>query len=245
MQYIKSFEDFINENLNESGPTKGTSTDFNLKDFKMFFGREYGYISHDIKDKDVQKFIDNNKEFKGKVRSLASVADQFQDYLVSQGLADVQESTVTESELITEARSVSTISKELESTASSMKSTVEKWKKAEGDKKDKFKDDLKKLTDKKRDLAKELTTAVKELDKYATLQVDESLINEASSSMTINDFSSAFEDFYISINGWLKNKNMDPDTVKDLREAFKHLDNAWKNEADAHGVNYKAFKMKF
>jgi len=97
MKHIQSFEDFVNENINESEPTKGTMTDFNLKDFKMFFGRQYGYISHDMKDKDIQKYIDDNKvDHKHKPRTLASVADLFQDYLVSQGLADVQESKTNE-----------------------------------------------------------------------------------------------------------------------------------------------------
>ena len=75
---------------------------------------------------------------------------------------------------VNEARSVSSIAKQMESTSSAMKSTVAQWKKAEGPAKDKFKEALKKLTEKKKELEKELNAAVSELDKNAELVVDES-----------------------------------------------------------------------
>lgn len=92
MKYIKTFENFVSDNLNEN-KSNGKDTNFDLKTFKDFFNSRYSYISHDIKDNDIQKYIDDNKEDrKHAKRTLASVADLFQDYLVSQGLADVQES---------------------------------------------------------------------------------------------------------------------------------------------------------
>lgn len=71
--------------------------------------------------------------------------------------------------------------------------------------------------------------------------INESKVNEQ--SMTINDFSVAFMEFYDYMNKYYK--NMDSDTVKHLKEAVKHLDLAWENEADAHGVDFEKYKIKF
>ena len=52
-----------------------------------------------------------------------------------------------------------------------------------------------------------------------------------------------FNEFYDFINK--NSKYMDNDTKKHLKEAFKHLDQAWENEADAHGVDFEKYKIKF
>lgn len=83
MKKIKLFEAF-------QAKVDRSSTTFTLEEFKDFFNKQYSYITHDLTDADIQKFIDENK-LKGE--KLYVVADLFQDYLVSQGLADVQEST--------------------------------------------------------------------------------------------------------------------------------------------------------
>jgi len=71
-------------------------------------------------------------------------------------------------------------------------------------------------------------------------ETNEDSLNEQ--SMTINDFSMGFTDFYDFVSKY--SKNMDNDTKKYLKEAFKHLDQAWENEADAHGVDYEQYKVK-
>ena len=105
MKNIKTFEQFINESTIDEGRMqdiqasikKANDTEFTLDDFKNYFGHKYSYISHDVKDKDIQKFIDDSKKGKyPKVKSLSSIADLFQDYLVSQGIGDVQEKIVNE-----------------------------------------------------------------------------------------------------------------------------------------------------
>ena len=70
--------------------------------------------------------------------------------------------------------------------------------------------------------------------------INESKLNEQ--VMEINDFSMAFVDFYDFVNKYAK--NMDKDTVKHIKEAIKHLDQAWENEADAHGVDFEQYKIK-
>ena len=56
------------------------------KDLGIYMRDNYSYISHNLSSKEVKKFI---KEHQG--LSLKKLADYFQDYLLSQGLADVQE----------------------------------------------------------------------------------------------------------------------------------------------------------
>ena len=85
----------------------------------------------------------------------------------------VNESSETES--VNEARSINTISSELEKVGKEMKSTVDKWKKEKDeDKKNELKDRLKELTTKKKSIKKELDDAVAKLDKEVELQVEES-----------------------------------------------------------------------
>ena len=67
----------------------GSMKEYGIQDFKKFFRDEYPYITHDQRDSEIQKFIDKHKN-----RNLAKTADFFQDYLVSQGLADIQETNV-------------------------------------------------------------------------------------------------------------------------------------------------------
>ena len=68
--------------------------DTDLKEFKRLFANQYGYISHSLTDKQISDFL--NKDYI-KNKSLGQQADLFQDYLLSQGLADdVMESTSAE-----------------------------------------------------------------------------------------------------------------------------------------------------
>ena len=54
--------------------------------------------------------------------------------------------------------------------------------------------------------------------------------------MTMGDMGSAVVEF----TDWLKSnkKYMDKDTVKHLKQAWKYIDLAMANEADAHGNEY-------
>ena len=70
-------------------------------------------------------------------------------------------------------RSVSKISKELETVVEKMKKMAKEFAEADGAKKQKIKAELKSLTSDKKMLEKELESAVAELDKNAQLQVDE------------------------------------------------------------------------
>lgn len=70
-------------------------------------------------------------------------------------------------------RSISKISKELETLVDKMKKTAGEYAKADGVKKQKLTGELKKMTFDKKMLEKELESAVAELDKNAQLQVDE------------------------------------------------------------------------
>jgi len=68
----------------------------------------------------------------------------------------------------------------------------------------------------------------------------ESLLNEQ--VMEINDFSDGLSEFYDFVEKYAK--NMNKDTVKHIKEAIKHLDKAWENEADAHGVDFEPYRIK-
>ena len=70
-------------------------------------------------------------------------------------------------------RSISKISKELESLVDKMKKMAKDYAEADGVKKQKLTIELKKLTSDKKMLEKELESAVNELDKDAKLQIDE------------------------------------------------------------------------
>lgn len=82
----------VDESLNESKLT-GKETDYNTKQFNMYFQNKYGYISHSLSSKELEKFL---KQDIIKKVSLEKAADYFQDYLLANGLADVQESEVNE-----------------------------------------------------------------------------------------------------------------------------------------------------
>lgn len=59
--------------------------------------------------------------------------------------------------------------------------------------------------------------------------------------MTINDFSVHFIEFYDFIS---KNSQYIDDTAMSyLKSAFKLLDEAWKNETEAHGVDFKKYNI--
>jgi len=70
-------------------------------------------------------------------------------------------------------RSVSKISKELETLVEKMKKMAKEFAEADGAKKQKITAELKSLTADKKMLEKELESAVAELDKDAQLQIDE------------------------------------------------------------------------
>jgi hypothetical protein len=67
--------------------------------------------------------------------------------------------------------------------------------------------------------------------------------NPASEPMTINDFSEEMINFYDSIKKFAP--SMQDETVAHLKEAFKHLDQAWQGEADAHGVDFTPYGEVF
>jgi hypothetical protein len=62
-----------------------SKTPITIKQFDRYFLNNYGYISHSLSEKEVEKFINKHKD-----KSIEKVADLFSDYLLSQGLADVQ-----------------------------------------------------------------------------------------------------------------------------------------------------------
>ena len=70
-------------------------------------------------------------------------------------------------------RSISKISKELETLVDKMKKKAKEYAEADGVKKQKITAELKSLTSDKKMLEKELESAVAELDKDAQLQIDE------------------------------------------------------------------------
>lgn len=70
-------------------------------------------------------------------------------------------------------RSVSKISKELETVVDKMKKKAKEFAEADGVKKQKITAELKELTAEKKMLEKELESSVAELDKDAQLQIDE------------------------------------------------------------------------
>ena len=70
-------------------------------------------------------------------------------------------------------RSVSKISKELETLVEKMKKMAKEYAEADGVKKQKITAELKNLTSEKKMLEKELESSVAELDKDAQLQIDE------------------------------------------------------------------------
>ena len=91
MEYIKTFEQFINESK-----LTGNETSYNSKQFLQYFQNEYPYIGPNISSKELDKWL---KQDTIKRVNLAKAADYFQDYLLANNLADVQESEVNESVL--------------------------------------------------------------------------------------------------------------------------------------------------
>jgi hypothetical protein len=71
-------------------------------------------------------------------------------------------------------------------------------------------------------------------------ETNEDSLNEQ--TMFIGDFSDGFSDFYDFVSKY--SKQMDSDTIKHIKEAIKHLDEAWESECDAHGVDYEQYKVK-
>lgn len=71
-------------------------------------------------------------------------------------------------------------------------------------------------------------------------ETNEDSLNEE--VMGIGDFADGFIEFYNFISFY--SKQMDKDTTKHIKEAIKHLDQAWENECEAHGVDYKKVNVK-
>lgn len=80
MGNVFNFERFVNES--------DQATSFSLADFKRAFQREYSHMSLELSDRDIQEFL-NQSHVKGKTMKVA--LDLFSDYLLANGLADVQE----------------------------------------------------------------------------------------------------------------------------------------------------------
>ena len=59
-----------------------------VQEFKKYFNRNYSYISHELSDKEIYEFI---KPYNFQGMNIIKMADLFSDYLLSQGLCNVQE----------------------------------------------------------------------------------------------------------------------------------------------------------
>lgn len=67
------------------GGVGNTDTDVTVKQFLIYFQKNYGYISHSLSSKQIEKFL--NQPTIKRV-SLQKKADYFQDYLLANGLTD-------------------------------------------------------------------------------------------------------------------------------------------------------------
>lgn len=67
------------------------NTTFTLVEFKREFAKQHGYISHSLSDKELVDWIEDHSTSCKVPLPLSAAIDWFQDYLLSQGLADVQE----------------------------------------------------------------------------------------------------------------------------------------------------------
>jgi len=82
----------VDEGLNESRLT-GKETSYNSKQFLQYFQDKYPYIGPNVSSRDLEKWL---KQDVIKRVNLEKAADYFQDYVLANGLADVQESEVSE-----------------------------------------------------------------------------------------------------------------------------------------------------
>ena len=62
--------------------------EINIREFKRQFNRKYPYIRYVMADKDIQTFLEQDHI---KDRSLIHQMDLFQDYLIGNGLCEVQD----------------------------------------------------------------------------------------------------------------------------------------------------------
>jgi ribosomal protein L35AE/L33A len=90
VEAIETEEDFDNYLPSESDKAKnganiGENVDVNVAEFNKYFMRNYGFISHSLSNKEVQKFLDQDVI---KRVSLPKKADYFQDYILANGLQD-------------------------------------------------------------------------------------------------------------------------------------------------------------
>lgn len=97
----------------------------------------------------------NGGKIKGDFKIVTVYSEKGRDYV------DLFSRSVDESaDVITEARSINKISKDLEKTVLSMKTTVDEWKEADGDRKSELLEKLRELNKQKAKLEKELNDAV-------------------------------------------------------------------------------------
>ena len=59
-----------------------------VQEFKEYFNLNYSHISHELTDKQIYQEL---KRYNFRGLSIAKSADLFSDYILSSGLADVQE----------------------------------------------------------------------------------------------------------------------------------------------------------
>lgn len=81
------------------------------------------------------------------------------------------------------------------------------------------------------------------LKRHATINESVTRTKTIHEAVTMGDFSSAMIDFYDAIKEYAP--RLQDETVADLKEAFKHLDKAWQNEADAHGGDFTPYGKVF
>jgi len=98
----------------------------------------------------------------------------------------------------------------------------------------KFFSDLENDLNKKRDEKIEFT--------HASANVGYAVNENVNETMTINDFSGGFIDFFEFLEG--NKKDMDNSTLKVLKKVVPMLNKAWEAEADAHGVDFQEYVIK-
>jgi len=78
-------EGYIYHDKFKNGGNLDGETDVTTKQFNIYFQKNYGFISHSLSNKEVQKFLDQDVI---KRVSLPKKADYFQDYILANGLQD-------------------------------------------------------------------------------------------------------------------------------------------------------------
>jgi hypothetical protein len=84
---------YVDESEVNEARLTGKETQYSNKEFLTYFQQQYSYISPNISSRDLEKWL---KQHIIKKVTLAKAADYFQDYILANGLGDVQESKVNE-----------------------------------------------------------------------------------------------------------------------------------------------------